>query len=186
MPIQEQCLHAVGVSFIGFVIAAILREYCKDTRVRNAARALGAGAYIMVSFYSVSTTHKYVKLEKEFDTIVRSKRSHEISSETIAVLTTSLGNKIEFGRSSDGLRVREANSGRGDCSIERSGSNHEFSEHGTSAGDMGIPGGIDAIVNGVHASVELPEWWRAITGYASGRGDKRCFNLTEKAQGEDF
>jgi hypothetical protein len=65
MPIQEQCFHAVGVSLTGFVFAAILRESCKDTRIRYAARALGAGAFIMVSVYSMSVTEKYVRLTEE-------------------------------------------------------------------------------------------------------------------------
>ena len=65
LPIQEQCFHAVGVSFTGFIFAAILRESCKDKLVRNAARALGAGAFIMVSVYAMSVTEKYVRLSNE-------------------------------------------------------------------------------------------------------------------------
>lgn len=185
MPIQEQCLHAVGVSFTGFLIAAILRESCKDQRVRYAARALGAGAFIMVSVYAMVVTDKYVKLDSEYKT-VKARKSSGVSADEVVTLTTSYGDKFEFGRTDSGLRIRTAGSGCGVSSNQCGECDKRRCIQRMAASRLGISGRADAVDDGVHAVMELPEWYRWLSGDAFSGRNERCFQFKEEASGENF
>jgi hypothetical protein len=94
MPIEDQCRYSIGLSFVGFCIAAVLREMCKDKHIRFVARALGAAAFFAVAAFAVHAT----KLVDRLEDVVASQpiKAQQVTEQYLSVthLQTPLGFNI--------------------------------------------------------------------------------------------
>lgn len=103
LPIESQYRFAIGLSFAGFVVAAIIRETVKHSGLRYLARAIGAGSFFAVAAFAHHASHEWQKLDAEL-MVRKSQKASEIDTSVLVTLVTPKGNRIEIGADENGLR----------------------------------------------------------------------------------
>jgi len=187
MPIESQCRFFVGLSFVGFIVAAFIRETCKHSGLRCLARAIGAASFFAVAAFAYHVSHENEKLNSEL-MVKRGEKSTDIASERFLSLTTSGGNRFEFGVSKHGVRVGTAGIGRGSSKPAASSNNTQSSSIGFTASRLGFDGGPSAVLDGLNDTHQLSEWWRRVWADADAddAGTASRFESSRAIKGESF
>ncbi len=184
MTIEEQCWHAVGVSLFAFCIAAGVRETTKNPTARNIARAFGAGAFVLVAGFAIHATQEVGKLTSEL-MVKKQQKASEIAKERILAVTTDTGNKVEFGVSKHGVRVRTTGGGYSDGRSAGSECSEGDRRSKFAAVELGCDGGSNATDDGFNAAPELSKWWRHVW-HGADDGTAISFKPAGTIEGESF
>lgn len=186
MPLESQTKTVLAIGWVLLIVSAAIREKIVSTECRNWARLMGVIGAGLLSLQTIHATMVVEELNKELMVRQQHQKSSEISSESVIAVTTTNGNKIEFGVSKNGMRVGTA--------VSRHGSD-EFTDSPDAEGsrcrefaavDMGRNGRSDTTYDGFNASAKLSEWWRHTWSRGPDGGNEARFNLPRKVSGEDF
>lgn len=184
MPIESQCHFAIGLSLFGFVVAAAVRETVKHSGVRCLARAIGAGSFFAVAAFANHVSHEYEKLNFEV-MVKKQQKASEIAKERVVAVTSSNGNKIEFGVSKHGVRVRTTGGGYGNGRSAGSECSEGDRRGKFAAVELGCDGGSNATHDGFNAAPELSKWWRHVW-HGTDDGTAISFRAAGTIEGESF
>ncbi len=131
LPIEGQCHFAIGLSFVGFVFAAVVRETRKEPGVRFLARAIGAASFFAVAAFANHVSHEYEKLN--FEMMVRKGQHASPIASGIAVVvpekvvefTTKKGTTVSWTELSGGrlgpVSIAGGRTGRSSSAVGQSG-----------------------------------------------------------------
>ncbi len=186
LPIESQCHFAIGLSFFGFVVAALVRETVKHTGLRYLARAIGAASFFAVAAFAHHVAHENEKLYSEL-MVRRHQKASEIASHALVTLVTPKGNVLEIGETSNGLRGTRYESGQRIGELRRKGGIYTEQARRLATGRMGGNGchgaGDDGVVS---ASGMLEQSAAYCLEWLGVRQDARCFQLPRETEGKRF